>query len=430
MSFADDDEEPMQGEEQEVPRSSPKKGSRSAGRSARPGSSPVKGKQRSPSPGRRFAASPGQAAGNFIVNPLTGNVLSVMVMDNKTGNMKYNPRYLKLQSDERVGDVNALHRYKTEAEASAAAKAYREANKAAGKTKSGEAKVTQYYFNRATHRSVTRPGAATEGPFQTKHEAQMWGFNAGLLKKKPSLKTRDALEGEENVRWYIEMTQRNGHAYHQPHMWIDRKGNLTAFAKGWSLTGNKTPKLVTSAEKVAAAEQRSSSARGKVEVSQAEFDRLVAQARAAGVKEETIDKIVSNANRTLALKASALRLTINTAQRGGNAGLGLICLKRNKVVAAADGRQVPAVPHEAVGQASAILKSDGTLGGNAKVYAKEYLQNTLKKMKDSELTDDVIKRLIREGVKAGYFVQTFGTGAATSKCKTRNEAYDVRSNDW
>lgn len=435
MSFNVEEDEVQQPRSSSPKRASPSAAkARSAGKSAAPGSA-------KPAAGRRSStrtASPGEGAGNYIVNPDTGRTLQVRVQDKKNNTMKYNPLYTKLTA---THDVNRLHRYKTKAEADEAAQALRDQRRDRDQTASGEKKVTQYYFNKTTHRVVSSKGSATEGPFDSPEEARMWAYEhgpdgkaepkKGYLKKKPTATKRVDAKGEENVLWFYTVDQRkDGTEFNNFKMWKNRKGELTTIAKTLISMKLPEPELFTTAQRMEISAEKSSSSRpGRKIVGPGDLDAAVEGARRRGAEQKSIDKILDNRDRSDAQKVASLKLLANGNNR---AGMGAICLKRVALVdgpVLADGTKtlVPAKPSKEVGQASVILKTDGSLGSAAVDFAKEYLNAIGSKALKSKLTDADVKKHIKAAVRAGFFVQQFGT-TAKSKCQNHNQA--IRVSEW
>jgi hypothetical protein len=251
--------------------------------------------------------------------------------------------------------------------------------------------------------------------FDSKLEAQQWGHEQGYLKKKPvETKRRDA-EGEGNVRWFRD---KDGHW----RVWINRQGKASAGQKTWLAAGGAKPsKLYTTKEKEGMA--KSSSAKPRKVVSDAEMRAAEAGARermrAVGKKsaaeiDETIRNI-RNSGRTPGQRLSALNLQ---GKGGSSSGMGALCVKQTEW---SNGKPLKKFAFRA--RAVVILKSDGSLGSQAKPLANAYARAVGKEIPVGS-PEKWVRSTLKEAIRGGYFIQQYGN-KASAKCLQKGEASGV-----
>lgn len=421
-------EEDMNFEDIPLPRS-PSSAARSAAaksaeRKARSASAKAKAKPASRK-GNSFKGSPGQASGNFIVNPETGNVIQVRRLDRKTDTWKYNSIYSELINTLGQDQVNGLKRYSTKEAASEVATALRDERKAAGVGRNGATKTTVYYFNKVTHHVGTKvkAGESHSEAFATKLEAQMWGYTHGLdakgnvvaaaagtgfLKKKPvenptgKLGTRP---GDELIRYTLTVKVVNGRQTNTFKEWTKKDGKASAhqvsYRQALSDAGVafKQPRLYNVAERLAMADVKSSAAKAKNSSTKtnADVDQAAADARKRpNVKAESISKILNNPKlKTPGMKVSAL----NLLGRGGSGGPGVYMTKRQVVNGVST--KVPGA------RANMMWTEEGTLKAKATEFVKWYQGVSGKTGKaPSKMTDAEIIATLEKAVGEGWLVRT------------------------
>tara|TARA_R110001599_G_scaffold353841_1_gene599802 strand:- start:12177 stop:13322 length:1146 start_codon:yes stop_codon:yes gene_type:complete len=357
------------------------------------------------------AGSSPSGAGNFVVNPLTGYVLKIIL-----SNGKENKTYTQLLLD---GYGDQMMRYQSEDDAKTAAKTARA-------SKSGK-KAKMYLFNPASGQ-VRQVSAGTSGAFRTKKEAQDDAFKRELLKTKPtSKKTKSDAENDPRMHHYIstDNVQPAGKTarLEKKLTWYvskNAKGEYTTAYNTYKKLTGKAPKMYTSLEKFEMSKERnSSSSRPAKQVSPGALERAKKDARARGATEESIRKAIkvvdkNGKKRTDAQLVSALKL-LNSAGVGA-----LICVKRAYI--GPDGKPGKNPNNKTSFEAGArnltILKKDRTMGSGAAVLAKEYYRLAKKEVPKGAMSDSKIKSAIKASVNAGFLIQVAGTGG-DSRCADR-----------
>lgn len=395
-------------------KASPKKKSASPVRQA----SPVK-KAASPKAARKapsLKGSPGAASGNYVVSPKSTNALAVRLLDPKSGMMKYNPRYNKLVEEYGQEAINKLQRYSTEEAAKAAAQQARDANKAAGLGRDGEEKQIQYWFNKVSHRvgKKFKAGESHPEPFASELAAKMWGWNEGLLSKKPVEKPRGKLSdqpGSDIVRYFRKtVTKSDGSTQYAYPEWTKRDGKPSAAQQAYrqaALDQNLqpvTPKLYTAAEREAMTLANSAKAKAArtSTATQADLDQAVRDAEARGVKKATIDKILAGKNakglpRSIGEKTSAL----NLQGKGGRGEKRGVYAKKTEV--GSNGKRM------AVGYESRMWTPEGEVKDAGRAFAKWYQAVSGKAGKPvdtKKATDAQIIALLNAAFSEGYLTKT------------------------
>ncbi len=357
-----------------------------------------------------------------------------MVSDSQTGGQKENPRYTELfgdpnptKSDSRtsIGDAVAnATRYGSKSAADVASKQAREDYKARGGGKKTKA-TADWWFDRITHRSSQKRGTAAQGPFPSKLSAQTWGFDNGLLKKKPTIQKRADAGDQGQVRWALLGTEARGAKRVQTNVWrvfVDKEGKQTAAYKQSLLAGAGVGKLYTNAQKAAVTAEKSSSTRaasGKTtrQPSQGELQQAASDARGRGATQATVDKVMSASGRSNAQKMATLNLQ-KSAQ--GAANDAVICVKAFEILP--DGSPGPKLAYNA--KPVAILRSNGQLTSSATGIAVAYSAATGNPVKAKDLTDADVRRLVKAAVANRYYKQSFGT-SNKSKCAMRGASTGI-----
>jgi len=355
------------------------------------------------------------------VNPKTGRALAKKVKDAKTGGLKANKTYEELFTDESRATygrgtvaqaVREAQSYESKAAADAAAQAARDEAGPQHRGAVGGAKA--YYFNRDTGKpGQKKHGPDSLGPFSSKLDASMAAFDAGLIKKKPTVTHRADNRSLSAQRYMLLGEERNKAGVLQ-NKWaiaINSDGQETLVYKKMREHGDAAAsRLYTNAEKAAIRAEKSSSARGvKAQPSEGEIQALVREAIAAGVKAESAQKAASGAGRSAAQRAASVRLLMRKAESGsGSDAKAPICLQR-------------LVDGKVSGQPVVILKADGTLGAAALKIANEYQRSKGNKAPKGGWSDRQVRDSVKAAVNARLYQQVFGT-SEKSKCILRGEA--------
>jgi hypothetical protein len=364
--------------------------------------SPKKASPKAPRKGFSYAGSPSAKGvmGNYIVSPRTSKELMVRKKDPRTGEMVYNKLYKDLIDEYGQDIINALPRYETKDEAVAAAKAQSAANKAAGVGKDGEAKGVKYYFNTVSKRVAKKyvAGESHPEPFATQYEARLWAFNNGYTKTKPTQTKKDprSLPGAENIRFFIRADRNNqGSETNVFVEWIGRDKQLSATARNvLALGGTQPKKLYTWAERDALSKAKSDAGKkASSNATPADVEAAVKRARARGVKEETIEKILNNSQSNSG-KVSTLNLQ---KSGGGPGGPGVYAVKRSQNE---QGKWVKAKG----ARANRMWGNDGVPTKAARDFVKYYYAMTGKEISAkqlSDMSDDQIIAALEAAFKAG-----------------------------
>lgn len=414
MSMNFDDEEPEQ-------RPSSPRGSKTAPAKAASGKSKSPSKPASP---RSRNASPG--GGNFIVSPKTLRPLSKTVSDSKTGGKKANRLYEDLFTDRspsklgRGSVADAVREAKSYATLEQAKAAAQEARDAAGpQTKADGPK--QYYFNLVTNKPSQKKLPGALGPFKTKYEASLAGYEAKAAEskrtgkeftaKKPTKPRSDEDDAKFAERRHALVGTKvvNGNVTNDWRVVVEKDGKRSS---NWSLVEKilgENFEQYTDEQKRAVTSEKSSSTKaaksGKAPTTKAELDQAVRDAIAAGAKEESVRKAAGDADRTISQRRATVDLLRRNAEAKSGGGKAKACVKR-------------VVNGKVTGQATTILDAEGNVARTgAMTYAKEYAASKGMKV-DSKASDAELLKMVKAGIKAGLFQQSFGD-SEKSKCAQR-----------
>jgi hypothetical protein len=336
--------------------------------------------------------------------------------------MNYNPIYAELIKALGQDQVNAIPRYSSKDAATAVAKNLRAERKEAGLSRTGEEKAKVYYFNKATHRVAGKPKAGESHPeaFATETEAKMWGYThrtdskgnvvvaepgTGYIKKKPVENPKGKLgtrAGDKNIRYIMKTKVINGRETNVFTEWTNSKGEATKHQEAYrdalreAKVAFKAPRLYTVDQRLAMSNAKSESAKAKNSSTKtkADLDEAVRQARARGVKKESIDKTVGDESRSFGQRVA----TLNLIGRGGSGGPGVYMTKRNVV---------NGVSTKAPGaRANRMWDGEGNLKPRAREFVTWYRSATGKTGKAaSDLTDAEVIAILNKAAAQGWLAR-------------------------
>lgn len=398
-SFAVEEEGSPSGSRSASPRTSPRAGRKTGVRSAPTGASRAQSPRSAPRKSK--AASPVRTArsrgtGEFFINPETNRVVNMYRM--VKGERQLNSIYSALKNDGR-GDMTAnLTFYATKEEAEAVAKDLRSSTKSTKKEAAAKYWVDKSkgkYVKGGGRRGrivvIHKPkGGDYEGPFASKAEADAWAVDNGYLNKASAgaAKPRGAKTGP---CWRVpgvtdgwnNVTQANGKE--NPKLTLAKAGKLKIEYSTW--------------EKVKAATLKSSQAKAsakKKEYTQAELDAAARAALAAGVKQETVDKILDS-DRSSGQKHATLLLQAKRPQGGSvRSGYCIYSVKNGKKD----------------GQPRSIIDTNGELTSTAYDEAAALTGKKRDTLSRAQVIA-ALQKAIRDGTRV--------TGPGGKKCAARGE---------